>query len=61
MCKKKKKKKKKKKPNAKHLLISWQLIYYIYIYILTNKIKRSFFPSSGRIDTAIWMPHMDAN
>ena len=28
---------------------------------LTNKIKHSFFPSSSRIDTAIWMYHMDAN
>ena len=27
----------------------------------TVKIKRSFFPSSGRIDTAIWMHYMDAN
>ena len=28
---------------------------------LTDKIKRSFFPSSGRVDTAIWMHYMDAN
>ena len=28
---------------------------------LTDQIKRSFFPSSGRIDTAIWMHSMDAN
>ena len=28
---------------------------------LTDKIKRSFFPSSGRNNTAIWMHHMDAN
>ena len=28
---------------------------------LTDKIKCSFFPSSGRIDTAIWMHYMDAN
>ena len=28
---------------------------------LTNKMKRSFFPSSGRIDTAIWMHYLDAN
>ncbi len=28
---------------------------------LTDKIKRTFFPSSSRIDTAIWMHHMDAN
>ena len=28
---------------------------------LSNKIKRSFFLSSGRINTAIWMHHVDAN
>ena len=28
---------------------------------LTDKIKCSFFPNSGRVDTAIWMHHMDAN
>ena len=28
---------------------------------LTNKIKHSFFPSSGRVDTAIWMHYTDAN
>ena len=28
---------------------------------LTDKIKRSFFPSSGRVDTAIWIHHVDAN
>ena len=28
---------------------------------LTDKVKRSFFPSSGRIDIAIWMHYMDAN
>ena len=28
---------------------------------LTDKIKRSFFPSSGHVDTAIWMHRMDAN
>ena len=28
---------------------------------LTDKIKRSFFPSSCRVDTAIWMHHMDAH
>ena len=28
---------------------------------LTYKIKLSFFPSSGRVDTAIWMHYMDAN
>ena len=27
----------------------------------TDKIKRSFFPSSGHVDTAIWMHYMDAN
>ena len=27
---------------------------------LTNKIRRSFFPSNGRVHTAIWMHHMDA-
>ena len=26
---------------------------------LTNRIKRSFFPNSGCVDTAIWMHHMD--
>ena len=28
---------------------------------LTDKMKRSFFSSNGRIDTAIWMHYMDAN
>ena len=28
---------------------------------LTDKMKRSFFPSSGRIDTAVWMFYLDAN
>ena len=28
---------------------------------VTDKIKRSFFPSSGRIDTTIWMHYTDAN
>ena len=28
---------------------------------LTNKIKRSFLPGSGRVDTAVWMHHLDAN
>ena len=28
---------------------------------LTDKIKRSFFPSNGCVDTAIWMHYMDAN
>ena len=28
---------------------------------LTDKIKRSFFLSSSRVDTAIWMHYMDAN
>ena len=28
---------------------------------LTDKMKRSFFPSSGRVDTAIWMHYLDAN
>ena len=28
---------------------------------LTNKIERSFFPCSGRVDTAIWMHYMDTN
>ena len=28
---------------------------------LTDKIKRSFFPSSSHVDTAIWMQYMDAN
>ena len=27
----------------------------------TDKIKLNFFPSSGRVDTAIWMNYMDAN
>ena len=27
----------------------------------TDKIKRSFFPSSGHVDTGIWMHYMDAN
>ena len=28
---------------------------------LTDKMKRSFFPGSGRIDTAVWMHYLDAN
>ena len=28
---------------------------------LTDKIKRSFFPSSGRVDTSIWMHYTDTN
>ena len=28
---------------------------------MTEKIKQSFFPSSGRVDTAIWMHQMDAS
>ena len=28
---------------------------------LTDKVKRSFFPSSGRINTAVWMHYMDPN
>ena len=28
---------------------------------LTDKIKRSFFPSSGRVDNPVWMRYMDAN
>ena len=28
---------------------------------LADKIKHSFFPSSDRVDTAIWMHNMDAN
>ena len=28
---------------------------------LTDKIKRSFFPSSGRVHTAIWIHYTDAN
>ena len=28
---------------------------------LTDKMKRSFFPGSGHIDTAIWLHYMDAN
>ena len=27
----------------------------------TDKIKRSFFPNSGHVDTAIWTHHMDDN
>ena len=27
----------------------------------SDKIKRSFFPSNSRVDTAIWMHNMDAN
>ena len=41
---------------------------YIYIYIsviwkydLADKIKRSFFQSNGRVDTAIWMHYLDVN
>ena len=32
----------------------------IWLSDLTDKIKRSFFPSSGRIDTVIWMHYMDS-
>ena len=32
-----------------------------YISQSTDKMKRSFFPSSGRVDTTIWMHYMDAN
>ena len=28
---------------------------------LTDKMKRSFFQGSGRVDTAIWMHYFDAN
>ena len=28
---------------------------------LTNEMKTQFLPSSGRIDTAVWMHHLDAN
>ena len=28
---------------------------------LSNRIKHSFFPSSGHVNTDLWMPHMDAN
>ena len=28
---------------------------------LTDKIKRTFFPSSSHVDTAIWMHNMDTN
>ena len=28
---------------------------------LTDKMKRSFFQAAGRIDTAVWMYHLDAN
>ena len=28
---------------------------------LTDKIKRSFFPSSGRVDSAIWIHYIDPN
>ena len=28
---------------------------------LTDKMKRSFFQSSGRVDTAVWRHYMDAN
>ena len=28
---------------------------------LTDKIKRSFFLSSGRVDIAIWIHYMDVN
>ena len=29
--------------------------------VLIDRIKRNFFPSSGRVDTVIWMHDMDAN
>ena len=28
---------------------------------LTDKMKRNFFPSSGRVDTVVWMHYMDVN
>ena len=28
---------------------------------LTDKMKRSFFPSSSRVDTAVWMHYIEAN
>ena len=28
---------------------------------LKDKMKRSFLPGRGRIDTAVWMHHLDAN
>ena len=39
--------------------ISWLVV--IWKSDLTDKIKRSFFPSSSCVNTAIWMHHMDRN
>ena len=36
------------------LLVIWKLD-------LSDKIKRRFFPSSGRVHTTVWMYHMDAD
>ena len=39
---------------SKHLIV-------FYSFRITNKNKTQFHPSSGRVDTAIWMHYMDAN
>ena len=46
------------------LAMVWTAIYrrlVIWKSDLTNKMKHSFFPSSSRVSTAIWMHHIDAN
>ena len=42
----------------------WRAIYRLSVIWksdMTDTIKRSYFPSSGRVDTAVWMHYMDAN
>ena len=34
---------------------------YIPLLVLSGKIKRSFFPSSGRVHATIWMHYIDAD
>ena len=47
----------------------WQLYIYIYLYINSRMCmyicvcacQRRFLPSSGHVDTTVWMHHLDAN
>ena len=49
------------KQSFKKCLINFELKCWIWKSDLTDKIKRRFFPITGRVITAIWMHHMDAN
>ena len=40
---------------------AWTAVNRLLVINLTDKIKRSFFPSSGHVNTAIWMHYMNAN